>query len=87
MVLKDKSMIAEDYLKRTLLHFSSNLPLLADLLLQYSKIIKNHYPQTKVERSINFMIEVIKKASVAVSDSVFTNLVLFVQLNVSNKAS
>lgn len=78
MVLKDKSQIAEEYLKRTLLYFSSNFPLLADLLLQYSKIIKTHYPSNKIDRSINFMIEVVKKASIAVSDSMFTNLILFV---------
>ena len=78
MVLKDKSQIAEEYFKRTLLYFSSNFPLLADLLLQYSKIIKTHYPSNKIDRSINFMIEVVKKASIAVSDSMFTNLILFV---------
>ena len=78
MVLKDKSQIAEEYLKRTLLYFSSNFPLLADLLLQYSKIIKTHYSSNKIDRSINFMIEVVKKASIAVSDSMFTNLILFV---------
>ncbi len=78
MVLKDKSHIAEEYLKRTLLYYSSNFPLLADLLFQYSKIIKTHYPSIKTERSVNFMIEVVKKTSIAVPDSLFTNLILFV---------
>jgi hypothetical protein len=78
MVLKDKSQIAEEYLKRTLLYFSSNFPLLAELLFQYSKMIKTHYPSTKVERSVNFMIEVVKKASIEVPDFLFTNLILFV---------
>ena len=87
MVLKDKSQIAEEYIKRTLLHFSSNFPLLADLLVQYSKIIKTHYPSNKIERSVYFMIELVKKSSIAVPDSLFTNLIVFVQINVSNKAS
>jgi hypothetical protein len=78
MILKDKSQIAEEYLKRTLLYFSSNFTLLADLLFQFSKIIKTHYPSHKVERSVNYMIEAVKKASIAVPDSLFTNLILFV---------
>jgi hypothetical protein len=85
MVLKEKHLIAEEYLKKALLYFSSNFSLLARLLLYYSKIIKSHYPSSKIERSINFMIEAVKKAAIPVSDELYTNLQLFIQINVSNK--
>ena len=77
MVLKGKHQIAEEYLKKTLLQFSGNFSLMAELLLGYSKIIKSHY-SGKVEKPLAFIFETIKKASVAVSDELYQNLSLYI---------
>ena len=78
MVIKGKHHIAEEYLKKTLLQFSGNFFLLAELLLKYSKIVKSYYPSIKVEHPLTFMFDTIKKASVAVPDDLYANLFLYI---------
>jgi hypothetical protein len=65
MVVKGKTQLAEAYLKKCLLTFSSNFDLLASILTAYANLIKKSYPGgSKVKTAIAFIIDQLKKASV-----------------------
>lgn len=86
MIKKGKAVIAEEYLKKCLITFSSNFELLGTLLTGYAKLIKKAYPGgPHVSKSVSFILESLKKASVHVSDDFFTSLTLYVQLHLSHK--
>ena len=79
MILKQKEQIAQEYLKKCLVQYSTNFTLLADLLLAYSKLIRKLY--TTKSDPIQYFLDQVKRAAVPVSDSLYDNLVLFVQLH------
>jgi hypothetical protein len=57
--------LAEEYLKKCLLTFSSNFDLLASILTAYANLIKKSYPGgSKVKAAVAFIIDQLKKASV-----------------------
>jgi hypothetical protein len=65
MVVKGRTQLAEEYLKKCLLTFSSNFDLLASILTAYANLIKKSYPGgSKVKPAIAFIIDQLKKASV-----------------------
>ncbi len=66
MIKKGKSNIAEEYLKKCLITFSSNFELLGSLLTAYAKLIKKSYQGTPgtVKIALTFILEQVKKASV-----------------------
>ena len=68
MILKGKLQFAEEYLNKCLVTFSHHSSVLEHLLTKYSKLMKNHYPTDKLEKNIDFMLEVKRKAAVSVSD-------------------
>ena len=84
MITKGRHQLAEEYLKKCLLSFSSNFDLLASILTAYAKLIKKTYQGgVKVKLALNFIFDQLKKASIKVSDEFFSSLVLYVQLNLS----
>lgn len=58
--------MAEEYLKKCILTFSSNFDLLASILTAYANLIKKTYPggSKSVKAAVAFIIDQLKKASV-----------------------
>lgn len=79
MILKGRPNLAEDYLRKCLISFSTQFSLLGRLLQAYSGFIKKHYTSPQ---GIEFLLEQVKKASVSGSDKLWSNLSLFIQVTV-----
>ena len=64
MILKKKHLLAEDYLRKCLTHYSGHFSLISKILTKYSKLIKGHYEGPDSKRAVLFMIETVKKAAI-----------------------
>lgn len=87
IVIKGREKLAEEYLKRVLMQIGKRNELMAGIMIKYAKIVRKYYKQGAAEslRAIDFMIEQLKRASVAVAEEFFQNLSTYVQVNVEAK--
>ena len=53
----------------------------SNLIYKFSGIIKKQYHNDETQRGVKFLIEQIKKASCLISDKVYNNLIMALQLN------
>lgn len=76
---KGKLSLAEDYLKKQLVHFTSYPHILDGLLLAYSSVVKKFYTNTS---GVEFVLSTVKKVAIeSLSAKIFSNLLIFLQLN------
>lgn len=68
MLIKTRTSLAEEYLKKCLLHFSSTFDVLTSLIEQYSKLVMKYYTGVNCERVVDFVIECVKKSAVPFGD-------------------
>lgn len=68
MLIKKRNSLAEEYLKKCLLHFSSSFDVLTSLIVQYSKLVLKYYSGVNCERDVDFVIDCIKKSAVPFGD-------------------
>ena len=58
MIIKGKPQLAEEYLKKCLVTFSSNFDLLGSLLIGYAKLVKKCYQGgAAVQKAVTFTLD------------------------------
>ncbi len=72
-----KENLAEEYLKKCLVNFSGDIALKAEIILQYSKLIKDSKLNLDAEKLTKFTLDMITKASILLNDQVFNNLLSY----------